>query len=227
MLDGYIAKQYYLLLDSDIEPCPAGNSVTTLSLADELKMEYQKQLADIERKAKELGKKEQSLQSKEHQLNCKAAEVNQQAKENISRERAINNREYQFYCDVLRSGHCQSVYVKGMGKDFWEGNLADALSAGLKIGKSEHVVKQEISFAMVSIYEILELYDKAYDFLVEQATGFPWLHLYTVQTIVNKVGYCDRLTTAIYMRLAKDDLSPEDRCEFEKIKNWLVFNYKY
>ena len=114
-----------------------------------------------------------------------------------------------------------------MGKDFWEDNLTGALSAGLKIGKSEHVVKQEISFAMVSIYESLELYDKAYDFLVEQATGFPWLHLFTVQTIVNKVGYCDRLTTAIYIRLAKDDLSPEDRREFEKIKHWLVFDYKH
>ena len=58
-----------------------------------------------------------------------------------------------------------------MGKDFWEDNLVNALSAGLKIGKSEHAVKQEISFAMVSIYEELELYDKAYDFLVEQVTG--------------------------------------------------------
>lgn len=227
VFDGYIAKQYYLPLDSDIEPCPAGNSVTALSLADELKREYQKQLADIESKAEELGKKEQSLQAKEHQLNCKAAEINQQGKENISRERAINKREYQFYCDVLRSGHCQSAYVREMGKDFWEDNLTGALSAGLKIGKSEHVVKQEISFAMVSIYESLELYDKAYDFLVEQAMGFPWLHLFTVQTIVNKVGYCDRLTTAIYIRLAKDDLSPEDRREFEKIKHWLVFDYKH
>ncbi len=56
---------------------------------------------------------------------------------------------------------------------------------------------------MVSIYESLELYDKAYDFLVEQAMGFPCLHLFTVQTIVKKVGYCDRLTTALYIRLAK------------------------
>ena len=198
-----------------------------MCIRDRLKREYQKQLADIESKAEELGKKEQSLQAKEHQLNCKAAEINQQGKENISRERAINKREYQFYCDVLRSGHCQSAYVREMGKDFWEDNLTGALSAGLKIGKSEHVVKQEISFAMVSIYESLELYDKAYDFLVEQATGFPWLHLFTVQTIVNKVGYCDRLTTAIYIRLAKDDLSPEDRREFEKIKHWLVFDYKH
>ncbi len=87
------------------------------------------------------------------------------------------------------------------------------------------MVKQEVSFAMVSIYEDLELYDKAYDFLVEQVIGCAWLHLFTVQNIVKKVGYCDRLTTALYIRLAKDDLSPENRLEFEKIKKWLVFDY--
>lgn len=227
-LSGYIAKQYYLTLDvdTDIEVCPAGKSIVILSLADELKKEYQTQLDDIKRKAEELGKREQSLQTKEHQLNCKAAELNQQGKENISREQAIDKREYHFYCDVLRSGHCKAAYVKEMGKDFWEDNLANALSAGLKIGKSEHVVKQEISFAMVSIYEDLELYDKAYDFLVEQVTGCSWLHLFTVQNIVKKVGYCDRLTTALYIRLEKDDLSPENRLEFEKIKKWLVFEWK-
>lgn len=227
-LSGYIAKQYYLTLDvdTDIEARPAGKSIVILSLADELKKEYQTQLDDIKRKAEELGKREQSLQTKEHQLNCKAAELNQQGKENISREKAINKREYHFYCDVLRSGHCKAAYAREMGKDFWEDNLANAFSAGLKIGKSEHVVKQEISFAMVSIYEDLELYDKAYDFLVEQVTGCSWLHLFTVQNIVKKVGYCDRLTTALYIRLEKDDLSPENRMEFEKIKKWLVFEWK-
>ena len=113
-----------------------------------------------------------------------------------------------------------------MGKDFWEDNLSKAFSAGVKVGKNEHEIKQEISYVMVSIYEDLELYDKAYDFLVEQASGNSWLHLFTVQNIVNKVGYCDRLKTALYTRLGKNNLSPENRDEFEKIKNWLVFDYK-
>ncbi|WP_313120987.1 adenylate/guanylate cyclase domain-containing protein [Proteiniclasticum ruminis] len=225
-LTGYIAKRYYLELDSDIEPCPAKNSVTILSLVDELKREYQKQLTDIEKKAEELGKKEQLLHAKEHQLNCKAVEINQQGKENISRWQEISEREYQFYCEVLHSGHCKDAYVQEMGKDFWEDNLSKAFSAGVKVGKNEHEIKQEISYVMVSIYEDLELYDKAYDFLVEQASGNSWLHLFTVQNIVNKVGYCDRLKTALYTRLGKNNLSPENRDEFEKIKNWLVFDYK-
>ena len=53
--------------------------------------------------------------------------------------------------------------------------------------KSEHKVKQEVSYAMVSIYEDLQLYDKAYDFLVEQAIGCSWILLHTVQNIVKKL----------------------------------------
>ena len=79
---------------------------------------------------------------------------------------------------------------------------------------------------MVDIFENLEIYDKAYDFMVEQATGFPWLFLFTVQNIVKKVRYCDRLKSAILVRLSKDDLTPENRDEFEKIRCWLTFEYK-
>lgn len=225
VLSGYIAKRYYLSLEHEIEPCPAGNSARTLRLVDQLKEEYQKQLANIAREAMKLGKKEQSLQAKEHQLNCEAAEIERKKEEIIFREQTAYKQEYQFHCDVLRSGHCQSTYVKEMGKDFWEDHLTNVLSAGIKIGKNEHTVKQEISYAMVSIYETLGLYDKAYDFLVEQATGCPWLLLSTVQTIVKKVGYYDRLSTAIYIRLAADDLSPECRLEFEKIRNWLFLEH--
>lgn len=227
VLEGYIAKQYYLQLDDNLEPYPAENSLDSLTLADELKKEYKKHLENIEIKAEELGKKEQILQVKEKQINCKLAEINQKSKENISMEQSINKREYQFYCDVLYSGFCKEAYVREMGQDFWEENLEAALSAGIKIGKNKHEAEQEISFAMVSIYEDLELYDKAYDFLVEQAAGCPWLNLSTVQNIVNKVRYCDRLKTALYVRLEKNDLSVEDRIEFEKIKDWLVFKCQY
>ena len=76
---------------------------------------------------------------------------------------------------------------------------------------------------MVDIYQSLKKYDKAYDFLVEQAAGHPWLHLFTVRDIVTKVGYCERLKKALYHRLGKDDLSTKQREDFTKIKDWLVF----
>lgn len=226
VLIGYIAERYYLQLDVDTIPCPAGEGNTRLSVVDELKQEYQKQLADITEKAEALGKKGKDLQDTEHRLNVQAAETNRLCKENISKEQALNIQEYQFYYDVLCSGHCKPAYVNAMGKDFWEEKLSKLLSAGAKIGKGEHAVKQEISCVMVSIYESLDQYDKVYDFLVEQATGFPWLHLFTVQSIVKRVGYCDRLKTALYMRLARGDLPPKEKTEFERIKNWLIFEYK-
>ena len=226
ILQGYIAKQYYLQLDDEITACPAEESNHLLSLADELKMGYQKQLAEIAKKSAELGRKEQVLFDKENQVNKTAAEANKKAKEAISKEESLNKQAYHFYLNVLGSGHCKDTYVVEMGQDFWEENLDELILAGAKIGKDEHTVKQEISYAMVSIYQSLDKYDKAYDFLVEQAMGYAWLNLSTVQRIVQKVGYCERLKTALYQRLARNDLSAEYREEFTEIKNWLVFEYR-
>ena len=113
-----------------------------------------------------------------------------------------------------------------MGQSFWEDHLKKAILAGSDIGKDEHKVKQEVSYAMVGIYQALELYDRAYDFLVEQATGYAWLSLYIVQEIVRKVGYCNRLKSAIRERLSRRDLSPQYQRDFELIDNWLTNSYE-
>ena len=225
ILKGYVAKQYYLQLDDEIIPCIAEESKQTLSLVDELKREYKKQLAEIEQKSVELGRKEQSLLDKENQVNKTLADVNRKTKEVISKEESLNKQAYHFFLSVLGSGHCKAAYVVEMGQKFWEDNLNELILAGAKIGKDEHTVKQEISYAMVSIYQSLDKYDKAYDFLVEQAAGYAWLLLHTVQDIVPKVGYCERLKSALYKRLGEEGLSAADRAEFTKIKDWLVFEY--
>lgn len=224
VLNGYVAKQYYLELDEEIEPCVV--SSTTVGLADLLRTEYQKQLASIARKSEELGRKEQELKAKEQKLNAKALEVAQKENGNRAIENALREHEYLFYCNVLGSGHCKSAYVKTMGESFWEENLQKAIEAGRNIGKTDCEIKQKVSYAMVSIYEALEAWSKAYDFLVEQCLGCTWLHLFTVQTIVKKVGYCDRLKSASYARLGRSDLSQEGREESKKINHWLVYEYK-
>ncbi len=228
MLEGYMAKQYYLPLDTDkdIKPYPTEKSIRTLSLVEELKQQYQKQLVDIIEKAEELGEKEQNLKLKEQQLNDKKMEIDELCRQSDYQEQSVNKQEYLFYCNVLNSGFCKRAYIKEMGKEFWEDNLDKALLAGHKIGKSEHEIKQEISCVMVNIYGHLEIYDKAYDFLVEQATGYAWLNLSVVQDVVKKVGCCSKLKSAIDERLKKDDLSIEYKEEFKKIKDWLVFEYE-
>jgi len=225
VLDGYIAKQYYLQLDEDIAPCAAVSGGATLSWEDKLKAEYQKQLADISKKSEELGRKEQEFKDKEQKLNSKAVEVARKENGNREIEKALHEDEYLFCCNVLGSGHCKTAYIKAMGQTFWEEYLQKAIEAGAIIGKDEHEVKQQVSYAMVSIYMGLEVYNKAYDFLVEQATGYAWLNITIVQNIVKKVGYCDRLKSALYIRLAKNDLSSVNKTEFEEIKDWLVFEY--
>lgn len=226
VLNGYIAKQYYLDLEDDISSCTAAEDSTPLSLAELLSQQYEKQLLEIRKKSEELGRREQELNAKEQELKILSDNVTRKDRGNHLIEQALQKHEYLLYKEVLGSGHCKPAYVLAMGQSFWEGYLSKAINAGEKIGKSEHVVKQEISYAMVDIYETLGVWDKAYDFLVEQATGYAWLHLYTVQTVVQQVGSCDRLKDALYMRLIKGDLSSDKQREFENIKNWLVFDYK-
>lgn len=221
-LSGYISQQNYLELDKEISPCPAYPQNKCLSLSEIL----QKKIDELTQKAKELGSKEQELSKKESQLHGKEAILNAKAELLQTKHELVDNSIYAFHCSVIRSGHCQKSYVVAMGQKFWEDHLEKAIVAGAKIGKSEHDVKQEISYAMVSIYESFEIYDKAYDFLVEQAAGHGWLSKGTVQKIVTKIGYCDRLKSALYTRLAKNDLSSHYQEQFEDIKNWLVFDFE-
>lgn len=221
-LCGYVAEHYYLALDEEIAPCIAEGMCEPVNVISII----QTKVDELAKSAKELGKHEQELNKKQKELKEKELVLNKKEQLLQTKEKSTKVLLYKFYCDVLGSGHCKKEYAKAMGQDFWEENLEKAISAGRAIGKDEHKVKQEISYTMVSIYESLELYDKAYDFVVEQAAGYPWLHLFTVQDIVRKVGYCSRLKSAIYERLAKNDLTDENRRSFEDIKNWLVFSYE-
>jgi len=221
-LIGYVAKSHYLSVGDEIAPCRKDISVCDDDIApiffdnsdDDILTLIEKKTEGLIKIAKDIGVKQKELDGKEVALNKKEKQL-------ISQTRLLNECQYQFYCDVLDSGFCKAEYVKAMGKKFWDEYLKKAISAGKDIGKDEHKVRQEISCVMVSIYEDLELYDRAYDFLVEQATGCSWLHLFTVEKIVSKVGYCDRLKYAVDNRLKKNDLSYDNRKEFIRIQSWL------
>ena len=214
LLKGYIAEKYYLTLDEDLEAFVAPSSSSQKNVADL----FEQKMSDIIQRTENLGKMQQHLDEKTKQLTAKEKILN-------SREQDLKLNNYYFYCDVLGSGHCKDEYVKIMGVDFWEENLEQAITAGKALEKTEREVKQDVSYAMVSIYKNLELYDKAYDFLVEQASGCAWLHLFTVKDVVSKIKYCSRLQTAISERLKKYDLSSDSQAEFEKIDHWLRFEY--
>lgn len=227
ILNGYIAEKYYLDLDEKVEACVAVPLNFTIGLKDSLTEEYKKQLKDISEKAELLGKKEQELIEMEKSLIQKEKEIHDREKTANETRQKLAREKFDFYKDVLRSGHCQEEYAKQMGIEFWEENLTSVIDAGKYIGKTESEVKQEVSYAMVSIYTELEAYDKAYDFLVEQATGQSWISDYYAERIIEKVRCCDRLKSAIELRLSQGDLTPEDSVTFKKIHAWLILkNYK-
>lgn len=209
-LKGYLAEKYYLTLDDDKEACIASRN-TKIETVPEV---INKKVEELIEKAKELGIKQNELDIKIKQLDEKEKDLNK-------KKEKLNEETYLFYCKILESGHCKKEYVKAMGKDFWEEHLSNAILAGGVIGKTENEVKQDVSYAMVSIYEDLELYDKAYDFLVEQAQGYAWLNLCTVQKIVNEVKCFNRLYDTICERLVENNIESRCREDFEKIKEWL------
>lgn len=222
ILSGYIAEKYYLETDEDIQSCVATQLNPTINLKDNLTQEYKKQLKDISEKAEILGKKEQELTEREKRLNIKSADLSLKEQDICDSVEELNKEKYDFYIEVLGSGHCKKDYVKAMGLEFWERNLQYAIDMGVRIGISAAGVKEAVSYAMVSIYNDLEIYNKAYDFLVNQANGYSWLNIHVVQSIVEKVGYCEQLKSAVSSRLARGNLLQKNKVEFEKINEWLV-----
>lgn len=221
VLKGYIAEHFYLDLDEELEPCCACQQREAATFPEMLK----KRIEEITEQAIKLGREEQAFAQKEKDLKSKELFLNKKEEQLNTKARSLDWLEYSFYSNVIKSGFCRKEYVLEMGMDFWEENLEKAISSGEKVGKNQQKVKQDLSYAMVSIYESLGIYDKAYMFLVEQARGFDWLSVYTTKDIVQKVGHCSLLEEAVVARIAKGDLLPQNKPEFEAIRDWLFYEY--
>lgn len=227
ILNGFVSEHNYLPLDGEIAPCRNDFSedddiapcVLDYSPATSFVGIIEHKTEELVRKAQELAAKEKALGEQETFLKKKEELLNTKAK-------TINNLRYQFYCDVLRTGFCEADHARTMGYDFWQEHLENAICAGSEIGKSERTVKQDVSYIMVDIYCTLGLYDYAYDFLVEQATGNSWLSLYKVQEVVKKVHCYYRLQNAISSRLEQNDLLPDNRKDFQQILGWLNSDFE-
>lgn len=240
LIETYISRKNYLPMEIEYSNLEfkednknnVGNSVflnkinrEDCSFTDKVISIIDKKINHIENNSKELQRRESQLQLKEIELQSKNTELADEEKRLQLIKKQLYLEKYIFYRDVLESGYCKEEYVIKMGVEFWENQLNNAIIAGENIGKSPECVNQDVSYIMVSIYKDLKQYNKAYDFLIEQALGCSWLGLYTVQNIVNKLGYCDRLKSAIATRLSKNDLTEDNYNEFKKIENWLFLNF--
>ncbi len=214
-LKGYLAQHHYLALDNEVTPVVATTKTKTVKFAEF----FDGKLEEIAKRSKLLGEKESQLKIREEKLS--------EEKELFdAKSKSVKVSLYYAYKSILNSAFCKKEYTISMGQSFWENILEETLDAGIAAEMTEQEVKQDICYMVVNIFENLGLYDKAYDYLVIQALGGAWLLKSTVQTIVSKVRYCSRLIDALYIRLSKKDLTPENKKEFTDIKNWLVFDFK-
>ncbi|MDD4565089.1 MAG: hypothetical protein PHE79_06380 [Eubacteriales bacterium] len=102
-----------------------------------------------------------------------------------------------------------------MKKSFWTEKLTKLIECGRKVGKSEKEVKSEICYALVSLYQNLEMYDEAYYALCLQAETLSWIHASTVEAILGKTYLRTQLKEVIENRL-KTALLPDIRKALEE-----------
>lgn len=226
LLKGYIAEKYYLETEQEMEAFVADDSRIEDNAEQEMlngiKDIFDKYIREISQKSESIGHREETLKRNEIKNRLFYTELKNKEDELLEREKDLKEGVYSFYRNILCSGHCQSEYVCKMKRKFWEDNLQKFFAAGKEIGKSEYEMKMDISFAMVSIYQSLQLYSEAYDYLVEQARGYAWLNASTVKEIVGKTGYHTTLKNVIEDRLYKGEIQEQYREGFVESKKVLI-----
>lgn len=225
LFKGYIAEEFYLSLDDEHEACRREKKQSDdekQTILDNLNTIYEKHMSSISKKSEEAGR----VEEKNRQDAKKNSDFYLELKDKESdlkdeRIRLLEDR-YDFYFSVVTGAHCKKDYVLVMKKEFWEKNLQEMFSVGGMLGKSESEMKTDISYAMVDIYQNLELYVDAYMYLVEQARGYAWLNGNTVEKIVKKTGCHSALVDTLCERLRKGNIADNHKSGFLDAKNVLI-----
>lgn len=148
----------------------------------------------LDKKQKELNEKENSLRRKENGLNL----INEKLKE---REELLNEKYYNDLASIIHRAHCQKAYIVECGEDFWDERLKLTIDAGKVIGKSKLDVEIDLCYALADIYEKLNSWEKAYDYLCIQAKYHSWIHASTVKEYIIKSGHWIKIQKIIDDRI--------------------------
>lgn len=212
---GYLSRDYYLELDEKIETITLKaemqddiENTFVQNIFDNMTKESRAITNDLEKKTTEiitklceLAKREEKIRIDEVNISNKEARL--KAKQNEVDKKEIKNYwvEYAQNKEIFSKSFLKENFIKEMEELFWEEQLNQLISIGKKIGKSENVVKGELSYYLVSIYLCFSKYEKAYDALCFQAQYSSWIHASTVEKIINKSKTYSRLETIIQTRL--------------------------
>lgn len=148
----------------------------------------------LDKKQKELNEKENSLRRKENGLNL----IDEKLKE---REKLLNEKYYNDLASIIHHAHCQKAYIVECGEDFWDKRLKLTIDAGKVIGKSKLDVEIDLCYALADIYEKLNSWEKAYDYLCIQAKYHSWIHASTVKEYIIKSGHWIKIQKIIDDRI--------------------------
>lgn len=234
--EGYIALDYYLILDNEIDAQPIkGEDLTDIAttfIQDIFQGTQEEALKLVDKISKisfDLGKKLQQMTEKEEVLrvrekilvekekSSRQMEVQLEEKKVFLNNWECRNRiqEYNLHIKIIKDAHCKNAFIIGMGKEFWGSELQTAILKGVSINKNETEVKSEVCYALVSIYQVLEAWNEAYSALCIQAKYHSWIHALTIEQIVIKAGMGTSLKEIIEKRLQTALLS-ELRDELRK-----------
>lgn len=210
-IKGWLAKSCYLETPISDGPCVAPSRQSLPADESSVLLNYFDAFAARER---EFGRIEREGELKLENLKAREASLNAREVALQEMQTRLKNERYEFFTEVLHGAFCEKAYVNAMGRRFWEELFESAVEAGKAIGKSRTVVKSESAHVMASIYESLEDYDRAYEFLTLQAEYGSWISPDDVKTVAEHVEDTWDLKYVLQQRLLKKDFRPDDAGDF-------------
>lgn len=198
--EGYSLQNYYIDVSSindDIEPIQATYDDERV-IEKTLILEVENLLKKIMDESLELGVNNKVLQKKienfksndkalkdnEKKLNRKIEENRHLVSEVLELKMKIILKDYTMKKQFFSDHHCKNIAIKDLGKDFWISKIESVIKTGRLIGKSELDVKKELDCYLINIYEVLGMWEEAYDALCIQAQFGSWLNASSFENVV-------------------------------------------
>lgn len=206
--DCFVSNNNYLEIEADTVPVSIQTDVMYNSVGEQISAtiaermdEYDSKITELALLSDKLNKKQKELNEKEVALRKKENGINLIDEKLREREELLNEKNYNDLASVIHHAHCKKAYIVECGEDFWDEQLKLTIDAGKVIGKSKLDVEVELCYALADIYEKLNSWEKAYDYLCIQAKYHSWIHASTVKEHVIKSGHWIKIQKIIDDRI--------------------------
>ena len=209
--DCYVSNNNYLQIETNEKAVCVQTDITNSSVGSQISQIINKRLDEYDSKIKELtilsdelNKKQKALNEKESTLRKKENTLNYIDEELKEREKLLNEKYYNNLANVIHRAHCKKAYTAECGESFWDEQLKLTIEAGKVIGKTKLDVEIELCYALADIYESLDSWEKAYDYLCVQAKYHSWIHADTVKEYIIKSGHWIKIKEIISDRILEN-----------------------